>query len=94
MLNRSQLGRRDASSCALSRAETAELRAELARERARLERGPATSAASSESHAIAQALARLDAGDYGTCVTCARAIPFDRLVVMPATEHCVGCGIR
>lgn len=77
-----------------SRPETRELRAELERERMRLERGPMTSGASSELHAISQALARLDSGDYGACATCGQAIPFDRLVVMPATEHCVGCGIR
>ena len=77
-----------------SRREVAELRAELLRERARAGRGPATSEAASELHAIAQALARLDSGDYGTCVTCGHAIHFDRLAVMPATEHCVSCGIR
>lgn len=77
-----------------SRKETQELRGELMREQARLERAPITSGASSELHAIAQALARLDGGEYGNCATCGQAIPFDRLVVMPATEHCVGCGIR
>jgi RNA polymerase-binding transcription factor DksA len=78
----------------LDRREAAEVRAELLRERARLERAPATSAVASELHAIAQAIARLDSGDYGLCATCGQAIPFDRLVVMPATDHCVGCGIR
>lgn len=44
--------------------------------------------------AIVGALARLDAGRYGTCVNCDAPIPYERLIVMPETAHCVSCGVR
>jgi RNA polymerase-binding transcription factor DksA len=40
---------------------------------------------------IDAALARLDAGTYGRCVTCGADIPDERLDAMPATAHCVSC---
>jgi RNA polymerase-binding transcription factor DksA len=43
---------------------------------------------------IDAALARLDAGTYGRCVTCSAEIPEERLDVMPATAHCVSCRQR
>lgn len=38
-----------------------------------------------------EALARLDAGTYGVCGTCARPIPFERLEALPEVDHCIGC---
>jgi RNA polymerase-binding transcription factor DksA len=40
---------------------------------------------------IARALERLGDGTYGSCLTCGDAIPYGRLIALPATEHCVGC---
>jgi RNA polymerase-binding transcription factor DksA len=37
------------------------------------------------------ALARLDAGTYGTCERCGTAIPFERLEAMPHARLCVAC---
>ncbi|GAB6986295.1 TraR/DksA family transcriptional regulator [Nocardioides pyridinolyticus] len=37
------------------------------------------------------ALGRLDAGTYGVCAVCGRAIPPERLEVRPAAATCVGC---
>jgi DnaK suppressor protein len=44
--------------------------------------------------AILDALARIDAGTYGVCVSCDGRIPFGRLLVMPETARCVACGPR
>lgn len=37
------------------------------------------------------ALARVDAGTYGVCAACGRAIPPERLEVRPTATTCVGC---
>lgn len=37
---------------------------------------------------VVDALARLDRGDYGTCESCGRPIPDERLQVVPATRFC------
>jgi DnaK suppressor protein len=37
------------------------------------------------------ALGRLDAGSYGTCVACGRAIPPARLAARPAATTCIDC---
>ncbi|WP_341927907.1 TraR/DksA C4-type zinc finger protein [Nocardioides psychrotolerans] len=37
------------------------------------------------------ALARLDAGTYGTCEVCGRSIPAGRLEARPMARTCVGC---
>lgn len=37
------------------------------------------------------ALARVEAGTYGTCITCGRPIPKERLAVRPAALQCVAC---
>lgn len=37
---------------------------------------------------VADAMARLDAGTYGTCQTCGAAIAADRLDAVPATRFC------
>ena len=43
---------------------------------------------------IEHALARLDAGSYGTCEECGVAIPFERLEAIPAARFCVACPRR
>ena len=40
---------------------------------------------------IAAALARIDAGAYGTCESCGREIAAERLEAMPYARHCVQC---
>jgi RNA polymerase-binding transcription factor DksA len=40
---------------------------------------------------IDRALARLEAGDYGTCERCGEAIPAARLRVQPAATTCAAC---
>jgi RNA polymerase-binding transcription factor DksA len=43
---------------------------------------------------LAAALQRLDAGTYGLCDRCSRAIPAERLAARPAASTCVGCAGR
>ncbi len=38
-----------------------------------------------------EALARLSAGRYGRCESCAGAIPAQRLAAMPETRYCARC---
>jgi DnaK suppressor protein len=40
---------------------------------------------------VREALARLDAGSYGQCVDCGRALPDERLEARPEAERCVDC---
>jgi DnaK suppressor protein len=40
---------------------------------------------------IDAAVRRLDAGAYGACRTCRRAIPLARLEAVPEATQCVGC---
>jgi RNA polymerase-binding transcription factor DksA len=40
---------------------------------------------------IGAALARLEAGRYGTCEVCHEPIPGGRLEALPAARTCVGC---
>ena len=40
---------------------------------------------------IAEAEQRLDAGTYGVCERCRRAIPRERLRVRPAASRCIVC---
>jgi DnaK suppressor protein len=40
---------------------------------------------------IDAALARIDAGTYGSCVTCGAAIPEERLELRPFAGRCVAC---
>jgi RNA polymerase-binding transcription factor DksA len=44
--------------------------------------------------AIVRALERMADGSYGTCLACDKPIPFGRLLAMPETTRCVGCGPR
>jgi DnaK suppressor protein len=41
--------------------------------------------------AVEAALARLEAGSYGTCVRCGRAIAPERLEAIPWAAHCIDC---
>lgn len=41
--------------------------------------------------AIRAALARLDAGRYGVCVSCGRRVDPARLAVLPHAPRCVSC---
>jgi DnaK suppressor protein len=43
-------------------------------------------------HTLTKALRRLRDGTYGDCVYCGNPIPAGRLLVIPETEHCLGCG--
>jgi DnaK suppressor protein len=40
------------------------------------------------------ALARLDAGTYGSCGVCGEQISSERLEILPAAGHCVACQSR
>lgn len=40
---------------------------------------------------IKAALARIDAGEYGICVTCGKEIAEERLDLLPATPFCRTC---
>ena len=40
---------------------------------------------------VREALSRLDAGSYGKCVDCGRALPDERLEARPEAERCVDC---
>jgi RNA polymerase-binding protein DksA len=41
--------------------------------------------------AVEAALARLDAGTFGTCVRCGRQIAPERLEALPWAAHCIDC---
>jgi DnaK suppressor protein len=43
---------------------------------------------------ILEALKRLDAGTYGTCVICGEAVAFERLMVFPEAPNCAACAGR
>lgn len=43
---------------------------------------------------VEAALARLKAGNYGSCTACGRPIPAARLRVLPHTPYCVACAQR
>ena len=38
-----------------------------------------------------EAMVRLDAGKYGSCLKCAAAISFERLMAIPFASYCVDC---
>lgn len=48
-------------------------------------------AAASELRQVDDALARVDAGTYGVCANCGKAIPEARLQARPFAEYCVAC---
>lgn len=43
---------------------------------------------------IDTALARIEAGTYGTCASCGTAIPEERLELRPFSATCVACSSR
>src|SRR5262245_7546811 len=43
---------------------------------------------------IDAALAKFDAGTYGTCETCDQPIAEPRLEAMPAARHCISCASK
>lgn len=47
-----------------------------------------------EMEAIQAALARIDAGTYGSCATCGETISAARLTAMPMARRCVACQER
>jgi DnaK suppressor protein len=40
---------------------------------------------------VEAAIARLDAGTYGTCVRCGEPVASERLDALPWAAHCIGC---
>ena len=73
------------------KAELAEIRAELKRERARVERSLPDGETSDEYEAILNALQRIDDNNFGRCSVCGAHITFGRLSVLPATDYCMSC---
>jgi RNA polymerase-binding transcription factor DksA len=55
---------------------------------------PVAPAADARLDAVRSALDRLKTGAYGICTRCNSAIPYGRLIVMPESDHCVGCHPR
>ena len=43
---------------------------------------------------VDEALARMEQSDYGTCLSCSRPIPFERLEVVPQARFCAACPDR
>ena len=41
--------------------------------------------------AVDAALARMDAGVWGTCITCGQPIAAARLEALPSAAHCIDC---
>ena len=42
---------------------------------------------------IERALERIETGQYGTCIKCAKKIARNRLEIVPHTQHCILCKI-
>jgi hypothetical protein len=82
----------------LSDAQLGELQDELLTELRRLTPGTQLGAGrhniltQSRIKLILEALKRMRAGGYGTCLRCQLPIAFDRLSVIPETKTCVRCG--
>lgn len=55
---------------------------------------PVAPVADARLDAVRSALARLKTGTYGICTQCNSTIPYGRLIVMPESDHCVGCHPR
>ena len=73
----------------LSRSDIREIEATLTSEIQRRDRAAGTVVAS---QALTEALERLREGTYGQCIYCGNPIPAGRLLVIPETTHCLGCG--
>ena len=81
----------------LTEAQLEDLSAELISELRRLRPGSTIGArrhdirTDSRIRLMLEALERIRAGVYGTCLMCRRPIAFDRLSVIPETKTCVRC---
>lgn len=81
----------------LTDAQLKELNTELVTELRRLTPGSAFGAGRHDVRTqrriklILEALKRIRAGIYGTCLICQSSIAFDRLAVIPETKTCVRC---
>lgn len=81
----------------LSDAQLEDLSAELLSELRRLTSGSTVGArrhdirTDNRIRLILEALKRIRAGVYGTCMMCRSLIAFDRLSVIPETKTCVRC---
>ncbi|MEO7359383.1 MAG: TraR/DksA C4-type zinc finger protein [Gemmatimonadaceae bacterium] len=75
------------------KAQLAEIRTELERERVRVKRSLVDDETTVEYEAILSALQRIDDDDdeFGRCSVCGAHITFGRLSVLPATEYCMTC---
>lgn len=43
---------------------------------------------------IEEAFTRIEDGTYGTCLGCSKAIPTERMEILPYTRYCVPCQRR
>lgn len=43
---------------------------------------------------VNSALARIASGQYGTCESCSKEIPEERLVAAPESQHCTECAAK
>jgi hypothetical protein len=81
----------------LTNVQLAELNTELLAELRRLTPDPELNArrhdirTQSRIRLILEALKRVRAGVYGTCLICELPIAYDRLAVIPETKTCVRC---
>jgi DnaK suppressor protein len=81
----------------LTDVQLTELQTELLDELRRLTRASESDAqprdirTQSRINLIAEALKRIRAGIYGTCLICRAPIPYARLAVIPETKTCVRC---
>ena len=86
-----------ARASSLTDAQLKELNAELLTELRRLTPGSALGPrrhdvrTDSRIRLILEALKRIRAGMYGTCLICRSSIAFDRLSIIPETKTCVRC---
>lgn len=76
----------------LTKGQLQEIEEVLVSEQARLKRF--LPEADARHDAVLEALRRLEEGTYGICTYCNSQIPYGRLIVMPESDHCVGCGPR
>lgn len=66
--------------------------AEAASELTEMERDDAMRAAiEGQREQVLEALQRLDGGTYGTCVSCGKTLPEERLEARPEAARCVDC---
>jgi hypothetical protein len=83
---------------ALTETQLEELGLELRHELRRLSPGPTRIAgrldvrAQTRMQLILDALERIRAGIYGTCLVCRSPVPYEHLEVLPETQTCVRCG--